>query len=110
MKEQLKLPQHMTEKIIAVLTKYRVKKITIFGSYARGEADLDSDIDVLIKAPEDLSLLDLSAMKREVSKTLGRDVDIIVEGGRNLFGFDNKMFRANIRENGVVIYDEEGGP
>ena len=37
--------------------KYKVKNIAIFGSYVRGEQNLDSDIDILVEFKEPVGLL-----------------------------------------------------
>ena len=63
--------------IILVLKKYDIKKAGIFGSYARGEQNKGSDIDILIKLPKNMSLLDLSGLKIELEKNLNKKVDLI---------------------------------
>jgi len=37
--------------------KYKVKNIAIFGSYVRGEQNIDSDIDILVEFKEPVGLL-----------------------------------------------------
>lgn len=41
--------EELKQKITPIARKYNITAVYIFGSYARGEADADSDIDVLIK-------------------------------------------------------------
>ena len=64
-------------KAIAILKKYKVKKASLFGSYARGEQKKNSDIDILIEPSKNMSLLDLSGLKIELKNTLGRRVDLV---------------------------------
>ena len=64
-------------KIIKILKKNKIKKAGIFGSYARGEAKKDSDIDILIEPPRDISLLDLSGLKIELEDKLNKKVDLV---------------------------------
>ncbi|GIW94725.1 MAG: hypothetical protein KatS3mg110_2766 [Pirellulaceae bacterium] len=45
--------------ILQVAAKYGAKKVRIFGSVARGEADEDSDLDFLVEMERGRSLLDL---------------------------------------------------
>jgi hypothetical protein len=45
-------------KVIPTLKQYGVKKAAIFGSVVRGEAEADSDIDILVEIESDMSLLD----------------------------------------------------
>ena len=44
-------------------TKYGIKKLGLFGSYAYGAQDIKSDIDVLVEAQAPLSFKDLGSMQ-----------------------------------------------
>jgi|SRR3989344_2868576 len=61
---------------IPILKKNGVVKAGIFGSYARGEAKKNSDIDLLIKFKGRKSLLDLSGLKIELESKLKKEVDL----------------------------------
>ena len=65
--------------IINYLRPYCPERIGIFGSYARREETPNSDIDILVKFKETLSLLDLAKIHRELSQILGKDVDLVTE-------------------------------
>jgi predicted nucleotidyltransferase len=65
--------------IINYLRPYGPERIGIFGSYARLEETPDSDIDILVKFKETLSLLDLAKIHRELSQILGKEVDLVTE-------------------------------
>jgi uncharacterized protein len=65
--------------IITYLQPFSPERIGIFGSFARGEETPDSDIDVLVKFKKTISLLDLVRIHRELSKILGREVDLVTE-------------------------------
>jgi predicted nucleotidyltransferase len=65
--------------IIDYLRPYGPERIGIFGSYARREETPKSDIDILVKFKETLSLLDLAKIHRELSQILGKDVDLVTE-------------------------------
>lgn len=67
------------DKIRACLLKEGAKRIAIFGSYARGEAGPDSDIDILVEFKERKSLLDLVRIERRISEELGITVDLLTE-------------------------------
>ena len=64
------------EKILPVLQKYEVTKAGIFGSFARGEAGDDSDVDILVEIASRISLLDFVGLKLELEDILGRKVDL----------------------------------
>ena len=65
--------------IIDYLRPYGPARIGIFGSYARREETPNSDIDILVKFKETLSLLDLAKIHRELSLILGKEVDLVTE-------------------------------
>ena len=69
--------QELKQKIIKILKQNKIKKAGIFGSYARGEQKKNSDIDILIQPRKNMSLLDLSGLKIELTTNLGKKVDII---------------------------------
>lgn len=64
---------------------YSFRKIGIFGSVARGEAGLDSDIDILIEQIEP-DLFILGAIKTDLEDEFGTQIDIIrIRKGMNTF-------------------------
>ena len=67
----------MAKKAKPILRHYKVKKASVFGSYARGEQNHKSDFDLLIQAPKGMSLFGLVGLERELEKKLGVDVDVV---------------------------------
>ena len=65
--------------LVSILGKYGVRKIGLFGSYARGEERTDSDLDVLVEFTERKSLLTLVRIERELSEHIGVKVDLLTE-------------------------------
>ena len=55
--------------------KYHISEVYLFGSYARGEANTDSDIDVLAIGGENFSASDIFAFGEEIHIALGKAVD-----------------------------------
>lgn len=60
-----------------LLTKEDARKISIFGSYARGEEKKRSDIDILVEFSKTKSLLDIVRIERELSEKIGIKVDLL---------------------------------
>ena len=71
--------QAINNAIINYLSPYRPERIGVFGSFARHEEKIDSDIDILVKFKETISLLELVRIHRELSALLGKRVDLITE-------------------------------
>ena len=67
--------------IVTELKKQGIKKAGIFGSYARGEENKSSDIDILIEPNEGMGLLDIVRLERELGEKIGRKIDLLTYGG-----------------------------
>jgi len=70
------------EQIISAVAKtaklHPIKKVSYFGSYANGQAAIDSDLDLLIEFHEPrISLFVLSAIKLDLEDLLQVHVDVI---------------------------------
>jgi len=57
--------------------KFKLKSISIFGSYVRGEQKEGSDIDVLVEFAEPVSLLRIVSLENYLSDILGIKVDLV---------------------------------
>ena len=55
--------------------------LAIFGSVARGESRLDSDIDFLVDAPKEAGIQDMVSMQALLASVLDCDVDLVEYGG-----------------------------
>ena len=58
-----------------LLHKYHAEYALLFGSYARGEANEDSDIDVIVFGGEKFHPSDIFAFGEELRQLTGKDVD-----------------------------------
>jgi predicted nucleotidyltransferase len=63
--------------IKAVTQKLKPTLLGIFGSYARGEENEKSDLDILIDFETKVNLLELIGIEQEISELLGIKVDLI---------------------------------
>lgn len=60
-------------------SKYSIKKVSLFGSYANGEANEESDVDLLVefKDNDNVSLLTIIGIKYDLEEKLNKPVDVI---------------------------------
>ncbi len=63
--------------ILNIVSKCNPRMIGIFGSYARGENDQNSDLDILIDFEQPLDLLEIIGLEQELTEKLGIKVDLI---------------------------------
>jgi predicted nucleotidyltransferase len=56
--------------------KYHVSKIAIFGSFARGESEPDSDIDILVEFSSPIGL-DFVTLADELESMLQHKIDLV---------------------------------
>lgn len=88
-------------KLDALCRRWKIAKLTLFGSQARGDARPDSDVDLLVEYEPDAdwSLLDIARLRDEMAELFGRPVDLI--GERNV---TNPYRLASIRRNKKLLY------
>lgn len=68
-----------------ILYKLGIERVGIFGSYIRGEAKPDSDIDILIDVASDssLTLFSLVEIEQRLSEKLNNKIDIAIKADLN---------------------------
>ncbi len=76
---------------------YHIKKIGIFGSYARGEADEESDIDIVVDFSEP-DLLNQVGIMQELKEQFQKNVDVIA-----LWKRMNPRLRARIQRDAIYV-------
>ena len=76
-----------------------VSKLSVFGSFARGEDRTDSDIDLLVEFSAPKGLFDLVALEIQLSELLGRKVDLLTEQSVSPY------LRDSIRLDARVLFD-----
>ncbi|HLC43417.1 MAG TPA: nucleotidyltransferase family protein [Methylomirabilota bacterium] len=67
------------DEILRIAEKHGARNVRVFGSFARGEAGPESDIDFLVDMEPGRSLLDLGGLLADLTELLGRKVDIVTE-------------------------------
>jgi len=75
------LLQSNREEILRIAAQYGAYNVRIFGSVARGEADEQSDIDLLVNMEPGRSLLDLCGLLIDLEELLDCKVDVVTEKG-----------------------------
>ena len=90
---------------MALLLPHGPARVSVFGSYARGEGTAQSDLDVLVQFKAKIGLLKLVKIQQELSDRLGVPVDLVTENS-----LKNPRLKRSIQSDLITIYNEEGQP
>ena len=82
-----------------ICRRNHVSKLSVFGSFARGEDRPDSDIDFLVEFFEPKGLFDLIELEDQLSNQLGRKVDLLTEQSVSPY------IRDSIKRDLKVLFD-----
>lgn len=92
------------EYIKAILTpvfeSYDVKKAIIFGSYGKGNANVESDIDILVES--NLKGLKFIGLLEDIKRIVKKDVDLFDKTHID----ENSLIDNEIKKTGVLIYEK----
>ena len=83
--------------VTSLAEEYGAEKVSLIGSYARGEATPESDIDILLEKGKirGTKVLDF---QEELSEKLGRSVDVVTTAGAS------DRFLKKVKDEAVVLY------
>ncbi len=87
------------EKTVPIAKAHGVKRLGLFGSYARGEADENSDVDLMIESGKITSLFKYFAFVNDLEDELKCHVDVVMDG------IQDQDFWNSIKKDEVVLYE-----
>jgi predicted nucleotidyltransferase len=84
----------------AELRQAGIRHLSLFGSVARGDAQADSDVDLLadFDPAAGMDLIQLVGLERRIGAALGRSVEILAEP------VENPRLRANIERDRLIAF------
>lgn len=78
----------------------QIKKVILFGSYARGEARPDSDIDLRIEHDGTMGMFAMGTFVSDMQDTTGKELDIV--SAEDLSG---SPIADAINKDGIILYE-----
>ena len=79
MPEKIYSTLELKEILLPIIRKYNAQKAYIFGSYARNEADKNSDVDVLVIGGSMFDPTDIFSIADELYRAVQKNVDVYEE-------------------------------
>ena len=76
----------------------KVKSISLFGSYSKGNAHQKSDVDLFLELDRGFTLFDLGNLERELENKLGKKVDLATRT-------DDPGFMRHLNIEKITLYE-----
>jgi predicted nucleotidyltransferase len=97
--------------IVAPIARdYEIDLVYLFGSYARGEATEESDIDLLIKGFKSKKPWAYPGLFVDMEEAFNKKVDIVSVEALNASSHEwdfEKRFKYSLKKERIVIYEEQ---
>lgn len=93
-----------SNRLAAICVKHDVARLELFGSFARGEASSDSDLDLLVTFHPDARVgLGIVALQQELGELFGRSVDLMTRSA--IERSSNKYLRHFVLKRTEPLYE-----
>ncbi|MCQ2797822.1 MAG: nucleotidyltransferase domain-containing protein [Bacilli bacterium] len=83
--------------ILPILNRHGIEEVYLFGSYARGEANSNSDVDIYCSSGDIETFIEQGKLEDELQNALGKDVDIVFVGSKMDDYFKEQLEADKIR-------------
>jgi len=90
-----------------VAEKYNLKTLHVFGSYARGDATPESDIDLMAEGGDINTAGKYFSLKAELTEVLGRNVDLgMASAAKKDASRAGRRFLDHFERDKILIYEQ----
>jgi predicted nucleotidyltransferase len=100
--------EQLKERIAPVASKYRLPAVYLFGSYAKGEATEESDVDILVDktGTELIGLFAMGGLYNDLEEAVGKPIDLVTTGALEEKSTRDRTpwFVKNLEKERVKIY------
>ena len=87
---------------VPIAKRYQLRRLALFGSYARGQATTKSDLDFRADLPDDFGMFRLGALQSDLEDAFHKKIDLVTEG--MLCDPLSTELAENIQEDEVILY------
>ena len=100
----------LREKISPIAEKYQLRRVYVFGSYARNEATDTSDVDVLVDTTD--SIVQgwiIGGLYNDLCETFGEEIDLITTNALTQDQGQDRTpwFTENVMKERILVYDKQ---
>ena len=108
MTEKIYTVNEIRDIVIPIAKRHRITRMYLFGSYARGEADHTSDIDLRIDAKNIPTLFALGGIYADLEEALDKPIDIVLTDAlhKNLSDPVTRRMVRNMKKDEVLLFEE----
>jgi predicted nucleotidyltransferase len=101
--------EELAVRLRPICEKYGVRRLLVFGSFARGEASRRSDVDLLLVQETSKRFLErYNGLLREITQAVsGRDVDLLIYTPQELAQLVQRPFIAAALREGITLYESQ---
>ncbi len=102
--------EEIKRRVLPIARKYELSAVYLFGSYARGEATSDSDIDLLVDLRgSTVRGLDIGALYNDLRDALEKELDLVTVASLEYPTQRRGQlhFRETVKRERVMIYTAE---
>ena len=89
--------------VAPIAIRHGLKRVFLFGSYARGTATNNSDIDLCVDVSNLKGMFALGGLYADLSEALGKELDLVTV--RSLKYNTDTRFLENLRKDQVLLYE-----
>ena len=82
--------------ILEAAARHGARNVRVFGSTVRGDEGPKSDVDFLVDVEPGRSLLDVIALEQDLEELLGRQVEVLTDGGLNPYLQERILAEAQV--------------
>ena len=94
-----------------IVARFHPERVVLFGSYARGEANPNSDVDLLVemRSPIEGNVRG-NPVRRAIAERFVLPVDIVVKSPETVEKYRNDPYSLvhQALEEGIILYDRNG--
>ena len=101
--------EQLIERITPVAEKYQLRAVYIFGSYAKGEATDESDVDILVDRTDSIVKgWIIGGLYNDLCESVGKNVDMLTTHALTQDGAKDRTpwFTENVMIERIQIYGQ----